>query len=486
LQPSVRQASPRPGARAWLTPTILASLLLYFFAFSWDRVFTHFAADDMMNMGKYFDLGPWRALASQFLLWQNFYRPMGAAFYLPLHHWFGLNPVPFQIAILSILAVNLCLVFGLARALGCSHLAAGLAALVAAYHAGLPNLQYNIDMVYDVLCFLFFAGGLLYYTRIRGQNRTLRVPEAALFILLFVCALNSKEMALTMPLVLCAYEWIYHPPALWNRGTVTRWARGPGSVVMVAGALDVLNLYGRRFGPDAMMRNPAYQPVFSLERFVAFQKGAFHDLFCGLTTFQWTGVALVWVLVTYLAWRRNRPVLRFAWAYVVITPLPITFLNDRFQGSLYIPLAGWAILAAMIFLDLAHALSAFLAEEPILRWLGRKPAFAVIVAVGVFLWAREMRHLKAALVVPAAAQQGIETWNVIQQLQKLNPQVRPHSKIVFLNDPFIDWDMTFIGTLWFHDRSIQVYTRKQQLSPENLAAMDYVFDFRDSRLVQVK
>ena len=136
-----------PASSGWRRPVILAVLLAWSVALEWDRVAAYFAADDMMNLGIYFRLGPWGALKSQFLPWQGYYRPMGAAFYLPLFHWFGLNPAPFHIAILFILGVNIFLAFRLALALGASDLVAGMAALLIAYHAGLPNLHYNLDMI---------------------------------------------------------------------------------------------------------------------------------------------------------------------------------------------------------------------------------------------------------------------------------------------------------------------------------------------------
>ncbi|PWU09858.1 MAG: hypothetical protein C5B51_05420 [Terriglobia bacterium] len=482
MQRSLIQDSGQRAPGRWLSPVLLVSLLTYFFAFSWDRVFMRFAADDMMNMGIYFRMGPWRALASQFLFWQNWYRPMGAAFYMPLHHWFGLNPMPFQAAIVGILAINLCLGFGLLRVLGCGRVAAGLASLITGYHAGLANLHYNIDMVYDVLCFLFFAGTLLCYVSIRSQKRSLRWPETALFLALYLCALNSKEMALTIPFVILSYEVIYHRPFR----NLMQWLRGPGILVAATGVLAAVDFFGKRFGPDALMNNAAYQPVFSLQRWIDFQKGSLHDLLC-YTNVTTAGVILVWLLATFLAWRRDQPALRFAWAYMVLTPLPIAFLSDRFQGCLYIPLLGWAVLASMTFTDLAQSVSNYLAKAAVFRRAGAQRLFAIFVAAAVILWAREMTRLKASVVVPAAAQQGIETWDVIQQLQALHPHVQPNSKVVFLNDPFTDWDMTFIGMLWFHDRSVEVHNaRLEHLAGADLNRMDYAFDFRDGKLVQLK
>jgi hypothetical protein len=467
---------------AWRRPAIYAILSAYFLFFSWDRMKDRFAADDMMNMGIYFGLGPWRAFASQWLLWRGFYRPLGAAFYLPLHHWFGLNPVPFQIAIMLLLAFNAYLAFRLAEALGSSDLASGLAALAVSYHAGLSNLQYNIDMVYDILCFTFFIGALLFYIRIRSQGRLLRRGEIAAFLGLYCCALNAKEMAFTFPLVLAAYEWFYHQPVSGRA-----WLRGPGPVILAAVALDGIDLYGKTVGRDSLLANTAYRPVFSFARLMEFQQASLNDLLGYFGRPSAPGVLAIWILITYLAWRRDRPVLRFCWAYMLITPLPIEFLWGRTQGTLYIPLAGWAVFASVVFLDLVEAAARFLAAEPLLRNLGRAGVCGLLIAGGVLLWAQRMHYIKTKVVEPAAAQQGIQTWDVIQQLRAAQPHVRPQSRVIFLNDPFTDWDMTFIAQLWFHDRTVHVYNQRlQQMSPADVSRMDYIFDFQNGKLLQLK
>ena len=42
-----------------------------------------------------------------FMPWLGAYRPMAGVYYLPLLHMFGLNPFPFQIVLLALLAGNL-------------------------------------------------------------------------------------------------------------------------------------------------------------------------------------------------------------------------------------------------------------------------------------------------------------------------------------------------------------------------------------------
>jgi hypothetical protein len=478
LTPARQISTTRPP---WGRLALYVGLLAYSLFFSWGRTRYPFAEDDMMNMGIYFGRGPWGAIASQFLLWKGFYRPMGAAFYLPLLHWFGLNPAPFQLGIVLLLAFNTYLEYRLARALGASELAAGLAALVVSYDSGLPNLQYNIDMIYDVLCFSFFLGTLLYYVRIRSQARTLRRREIAVFLALYLCALNSKELAFTLPGVLLAYEWFYQPRLS------SAWLRGPGIALALAAALDLLAVYGKAAGPGALTGNPLYRPVLSWARFAQFQQLSLKDLFASLVEPRGAGLVGIWALVTYLAWRRRRPALRFAWAFILLTPIPIEFLENRTQGNLYIPLAGWAILAAIVLVDLAEAAAGFLAHEPLFRRLGRSGVLALLIAGALLLWARRMNYLKAQLVKPAAVQQGLVTSDVIRQLRALHPLVKPRSEIAFLNDPFTAWDMVFIAQLWFHDRTTHVYSQRlQHLSAADLARMDYIFDFQNGKLVQLK
>src|ERR1035441_7747289 len=125
-----------------------------------------------------------------------------------------------------------------------------------AYHAGLSMLYYNTAFIYDVLCFSFYMGAFLCYGRVRAQGRLLRGSETALVMGLYLCALDSKEMALTLPIVLLAYEWIYHPgngrPTAWTPGGIARWLRGPGRVMLYCAVLNLVYLEGRAFGPNAL------------------------------------------------------------------------------------------------------------------------------------------------------------------------------------------------------------------------------------------
>ena len=452
-------------------------LLAWFVFFSWDGLRAHFSPDDMMNIDNfYWTPGEWRLLVSQFLLWRGYYRPMGGLFYLPILSGWGLNPLPYHVALSLVLLVNVWLVYRLARLLEADWPAAALAALVACYHAGLSNLYYNTAFVYDALCGCFYFGALVYYVRIRALGRFPGARQTLIFAALMVCALNSKEMALTLPAALLAYEWCYHRPL----------GRGAVKMVGLAGSLVLLDLYGKIWGVDALTGMEGYRPVFSLQRVHDFQGIFLRD--AAFLHAGWGGILAFWAVVTYLAWRPGaRTVLRFCWLFLLLAPLPIEFLPGKSQACLYIPMIGGAVFAAVVLVDGARAAADFLSREPIFGHLGRPALLAVLLAAAVFYWGRVNLNRKIVDAKPVMAALGRQTAEVIEQFRELNPQVSPGSHVVFLNDPFQEWDMLFIADLWFRDRSITVHLQKKTpLAPAELAGVPSWFDYREGRLVRLK
>jgi len=454
----------------WRRLAFAAFVLVWFVYFTHDGLRVHFALDEIGNIGHYWRGGRLALAVSQFTIWHGDYRPMGGLFYVPILTFAGLNPVPYQAALLAILLVNVYLVYRLASRLGARELAAGLAALVVAYHAGLHNLYYNGAFVYDALCCFFYLAAFLCYLRVREGPS---VPRIALFLALDLCALNSKEMAVTLPLVLAVYEWIYH-------------RRGPTRAILLSAALTAVDIFGKLFGPEAMVNAEAYHPVFALRRVRDFQRLSLGDLLFGWGA-GWGGIVLLWAVLAYVAWRRDRPVLRFLWWFMLLTPLPIEFLVGKSQACLYIPMVGWAIFGAAILVDLADALTRVLEREPWGRRLGHAGVLALLVALAVFLWGRENREYKRTHAEPVMAALGRESWDAIQQFRALNPHVRPKSKVAFLDDPFHTWDMLFLAELWFRDHTVDIHVaRHGPLTPEELAKMDYVFSFEGGKLVELK
>ena len=462
-------------------------LAAYFLYFSWDSLHVPFSADDLMNLDFYWKRG-WQWMAgAQLPLWRGFYRPMGGVFYLPLFEAFGLNPAAYHAAVMLLLLANAWLLYRLARLLGAGELAAGLAALIVCYHAGLSPLYYYTGFVYDVLCFFFYVGALVLYAGVRRHGRLLTAWETAAFLGLFLCALNSKEMAATLPAILLVYEWIYHRPVLGSVRDLLAWLRGAGRVALCGGAMSLLSLYGKLLGPDPLLNAGGYRPTFSLHQVQQFQTAALSDLLLNQHYSGWLRILAMWALLACLAWRKDRPVLRFCWWFVPIAELPVEFLANRTGANLYVPLAGMAIFGAVIFADLARWIASVVPR------VDRRVVLAVIVAAGVYLWAHRNHYLKEWFVRPAMARTGKAQWDIVQQFRALHPHVAPGSRVAILNDPVEPDDPLngletyFIAELWFRDRSVTVYLQRlNRLPPEELARMDRLLAFEKGRLVEVR
>src|SRR5262249_11176550 len=152
------------------------------------------------NMGICWQAGALKSLLANIIFWKvsyvpagaigdvplYFYRPGGALYYLPLYHFFGLNPFPYRIVQISILALSIPVGYYLARLLASSRLVAFLAVLAFCYHPYVANLVFVGAFIYDVLCGFFYLSALAYYVHLREQDIRLRAVHVLIFLLLYV------------------------------------------------------------------------------------------------------------------------------------------------------------------------------------------------------------------------------------------------------------------------------------------------------------
>jgi hypothetical protein len=484
------EAAGRAGR--WRKIALAIPFVVYFFLVSWDTVKAHFAPDEMFAIYWYWHPPPLRLLYSQFFLWGGYLRPVGGLFYLPIYLLFGLNPVPYHVVLLLLLLSGVYLMYRFARALGCAELPAAMVALVACYHGGMGNLYYNSVFVFDVLCGLFYFWALAYYARIRSTGRLLSGGQTVAFLGLYLCALNAKEMAVTMPVMLLAYECLYHRPPGWPWKGLFRWLCGPGLVVCYAGLMNLVFIYGKRFGADGLMNGPssAYQPVLSLARIADFQQRYIGDVFYHLPRFEGLATLLIWLAVTWLAWRSHRPLLRFCWIYILVTPLPIEFLEGRDQACLYVCMAGWAVLAAELVTYWLTGLAAAAVEaDPQCRRLGRERVRTWMAVAVMLLYALASWRFKQTVIAPTMPALGQQTYDVLAEFRAQNPRVPPGATVVFLDDPWANagFDMSFIAELWFRDRRTRVLLNQATpLSPQEIAKASAVFTWKDGKLIRVR
>jgi len=456
------------------------TVAIFFLRVSWRAIYVHLSSDEMMNIYWYWEPGAWKVVLANVLLWRKIIRPMGGLYYLPLFHTFDFNPWPYTVVRLAMLLfVSLLLVWLAARLTG-SLIAATVAVMVVAYHPALVCLTHNGSFIYDILCAGFFFGALLYYLRCRDSDHRLNLGQSGAFLALYICALNSKEMAVSLPVVVCAYEGLEASRGTRDAATIAR--RFLKHVWPLAAAVVITALFiaFNAYGPDGLAQIEVYRPVFSWTRFAESSQGFLNTIFC-TTRFRTWSVLALWAVLLYLGiHKRNRRLLLLL-VWVVATPLPLNFIPPHGIGCIYIPLVGWSMIVAAA----GEAIARRIAREPVFAWLPEGAAVVLILAVALFYYtsAAALRHNKMA---SEFFRNGEKTWNVIEQFQNL-PFHPPHgSRIAFINDPFPEgWDTLFIAKLWWKDRSLQVFLQNQQHLPASeLARMDYVFDFPQGRLTR--
>jgi hypothetical protein len=463
---TVPACSDLPRASRWMAGALIAA---WFLRMAGDSLGARFAADDMMNIYGHWVAGPWGLVKANVLFFSTAYRPMGGLFHLPILYFAGLNPLPYHAVYLLLLMANLYLLYRFARLLSGSVRIALLAAFLGAFHGPMMALYYYTSWIYDVLCFLFYFLAFNFYLRIRNEGRLPNGRQTVILLLLYIGALNAKEMGVTLPVMIGVYELVFHPPRLRPIGG---WLAREGRTAIFAGVLTVVYVLGKTLGPNALIQLDSYRPVFTLERFLQQTKINTASVFSHYVAFNTLGLVVFAVIVYWWAWRGHRPHLRFCSLYVLLSTLPTIFLERGGGPTMYIPQAGWIILAATLVVNLA-ALA------------GGTPQIAMVAAV---LWFVAGISLEAKHHSRDAIWNGqIDTWKYIQEMKNLRLAPPPGSSILFLKDPYKDdWRMLFIAYLVLRDRTLRIdFLNRTPLSPEQIAKYDTLIDVEEGCLTVV-
>jgi hypothetical protein len=443
------------------------------------------ASDDPMNIYYYWSNGVGGLARNLVLFFTDYVRPMGGVYYLPLYRAFGLNPLPYHVVTFCLLLLNAWLAFRFAVLITESELAGGLCAFLVAYHAGLYHMVYLTSFIYDILCFTFYFLAFNYYLSIRGRGARLKILQVAVFLLLYIGALESKEMAVTLPVVLLLYEALWHAPGRWSWRSVWSWAGAEALPPLVAGAATLVYILGKALGPESLMKLEAYRPAFGLDRYFEATSRFLNQLFYDTSAhgfFNTRTVLLMAALLLAIAWRTGKKHLYLMFFFVFIAPLPITFIPNRAGPCLYIPLVGWAVFAVSAL----ELLSQAIAKSRVLRCVPMAVTQGAIVLCAVAAqWSLSLHHTAG---IPALMRdQGKLTASVLRQIRNLQPLVPPGARIYVMNDVFDGYDTQFLFELTYRDHSVHVLLdRYMRLSPAEIARMDYVFAFESGTLKRLK
>lgn len=463
--------------RPWLAALVCLFIGCYFFVFTRDARFSYFTPDDCLNLYRAWAnpaASLWKAGIVFFRVDWSAYRPIPSAWYRLIYDVAGFNPLPFHIANLLVIAADVWLTYCLVRRLTASRETGALAALLLSYHGRFAPLYFDTAFVFDSICFAFYFGALLFYLRIRDQERQMEWRELLVLAALYVCAIDSKEMALTLPAAMMAYEWLYHRDPLRSRRQWPRWLIGPGRGVLLTSALTALCVISRQ-AAGGMAASSDFQPQFSWSRFMETSRSFVTELLFMNQTIASGMVLLIWLVLFGVAWWSRLKPLKFAWLFIMLSVIPVAFIPPRGTAQYYIPLFGWVLFAALVIVE---------GTAYIFRTRRLVRAAIVFLAVGL-VWARINAGTSWAVNAGSVAQEGERFRYIISGIRNLVPELQQGARVLFTSDPLDDrWQLTSLMRLDYRDADLKVDQIKFMPEPPSEAQIkgyDRVISYRDCR-----
>jgi hypothetical protein len=467
----------------------LAFIALYFAVSSAHGLNAYFTQDDagnLLHMHRYWESSIGSVIGSALRVVTPTYRPLGGIYYLTLYRLAGFNPVPFRSVCLALMLVNLFLAFAVLRRLSGSVSEALLGTALIANHPALLWLFYSSGTIYEILCFLFYFLAVLCYFDWRQARQesgftSLSWAQLAILMVLASCALDSKEMAMTLPAALFLIEVIYFPPESWDWRNATRLTVRQGRGVLATGALAIAVICVKTMTHNPLSDDPRYK-VESLsaafETMGAYQGHLlYRDLIAGGLPIR--ALLMLWLAMGLAAFAlRSRP-MTFGLGFLIVSLVPVCLIHPRGGYMLYLPLVGWALFIASLFRSLSRGL---------IRLGGFRPRASVVVqcltfGAAIFLIVG-VHATRCAPVAASVREEQTVIRRTIQELRERRPQLEPASSLLIVNDPLPPgFGLSFLTRLAYGDPAIDV-DRSKTLEPigEGAPAYDHVFFYEGGRL----
>src|SRR5262249_29835496 len=203
----------------------------------------------------------------------------------------------------------------------------------------------------------FYFAALAFYLHVRERAVSLRQLQLLGFLALYVCALNCKEMAVTLPVIVLVYELLRSPR--WpDWKAFLRWVRSYATPSLIAGLLTVFYIYGKIHGSGSLATLDPYRPVYSWHSFTTSNATFVGELLFAGRAITPITLLILWAFVFIYAFIRRDLALRLMAFWIVIVPLPLAFIVPIRTGApLYLLLFGWAMIFAKVACDLITLIS---------------------------------------------------------------------------------------------------------------------------------
>jgi hypothetical protein len=445
-------------------------ILSFFTFFTYSGLTAYFTFDDgttIIAALRLFETSFWSDLLHILTVFTAAFRPLTTMFWRPLYAVFGFNPLPYRIAMQLLMAVNIGLAYVVARRVEMTREAAALTALIFCYNASTSALYYDTCLIGDVLCLLFYALAVVIYAGGRQSGSPLSWQRTAGVAATYFLALDSKEVAVTLPGILLVYELLYRHGDFRDRKKALLVGWVPAAMLVAGG------IYLKVKVAD-MSSNPAYHPTVTPD-FVLKNIGFYLQQLLYLPENSVTALKACLILAGLIfagAWCRSRPAI-FGVLFFVAALIPVAVIASR---------SGYA--AYVAYLGLSVTLGALLAgARERLTFLTRRQnvdiasAGLLFVCVAGFLgWAHMVRRMPL---------NGYFEWDkpklvkFMDDLQRNIPEFPPHVRVLMKDDVWDpDWGPMFLLRLMYHDNTIWLDRPGNQDRPLDPASYDLVVQYK--------
>jgi len=461
----------------------------FFLFFTWRGLLVYYTGDDMMNLYGYLDKPVSALVKGNIFFWTPYYRPFGGIVYRSLYALFGFNPYPTYVVFFAALLVNLLLAYLVLSRIGGSREIGAIATLIFAFHGKFDYLYYNAGSMYDAFCFLFYFLALLIYLQARLQGRLLGVWETLGFLACFICALNSKEMAPTLPVMLLLYELIWHPPDFRSFRALLRWTIREGRMALV-GALCVLIYLPAKLSTQGLASDEAYVPHYTWSRYIGDTGTYLAELLyrsnpnvpLGVLPLTPLTVAGIFAVLIAIALVIRARAAWFGLLFFTIGLLPVSFVSPRLGFVLYLPLAGMALFAAVCLVSIKDKFRALI---PSLRAVSPRSA-----AVGLFIVIAVIVSIIAHEHWPTAPDPRYSPYRLTAtELQRLYPRLPHGSRLLFVHAALVDWDLLFLVRILYRDFDLYITMldgpQAQRIPVAQLGHYDHIFTLENGHYVEL-
>jgi len=345
-----------------------------------------------------------------FLLQSNdggiYFRPLGQLFYLTDWWIWGIDSFGYHLTNVVFHALNCILVYALARRVSANQRIGLVAAILFAVMAVHSEAVAWVGARYDVICAFFFLASVLFFVLFRqcGTRRFYLVS-----LVMFLLALVSKEIAVTLPVVLLAYDLIFNFVA-WNRVPLLLKRHVPYWVALASVFAIRILVFGRI----------GYGTILDWAAFSYWGDKAIARLLNPLVidnveNLRW--LLLIGILVVLWIYRSRRALI-FGALWIPLVYIA-TFNSGASERSFYIPSFG-----------LALALSSIVAQ-PLPRWqtlsrvVGIAAVTMLVVANSFGLYAHNQQFQFAGEVAKA----------IPDQVKASHPDLPNDARLVFTGVP---------------------------------------------------